>query len=98
MPLRKHLNVVLAVGIADALLLVVLLYVAVVDRNEAAISVLGPIHGIGFIALLYLTLTGAGRGRWGWWFPALVFVTGGPLGSIVGDVVLRRRLGAAPAA
>jgi hypothetical protein len=97
MPLRKHLNVVLAVGLADALLLVVLLYVAVVDRSDAAVSVLGPIHGVGFLALLYLTATGAGRGRWGWWFPALVVVTGGPLGSIVGDVVLRRRLRAAPA-
>ena len=26
------------------------------------------------------------------WFPALVFVTGGPLGTIVGDLVLRKRL------
>jgi hypothetical protein len=83
---------VLAVGLADALLLVVLLYFAFADRSDAAVSVLGPIHGIGFLILLYLTVSGAGGRRWGWWFPAIVLVTGGPLGSIVGDVVLRRRL------
>ena len=92
---RRRLNIVLAVGLADALLLVVLVYVAFVDRNEGAISVIGPIHGIGFIALLWLTAQGAGEQRWGWWFPALVLVTGGPLGSIAGDVIVRRRLGSA---
>ncbi len=89
---RRALNLVLAVGIADALLLVVLLYVAFVDRSDAAVSVLGPIHGIGFLILLYLTVSGAVGKRWGWWFPALVLVTGGPVGSIVGDTILRRRL------
>ncbi len=82
----------LAVGIADALLLVALLYVAFVDRSDAAVSVLGPLHGFGFLALLGLTARGAGEGRWGWWFPALVLVTAGPLGSIVGDAAVRRRL------
>jgi integral membrane protein len=89
---RRALNVVLAVGIADALLLVVLMYVAFVDRSESAISVLGPIHGVGYVLLLYLTLRGAANRRWGWWFPGIVLITGGPIGSIVGDVVLRRRL------
>ena len=89
---RRALNVVLAVGLADALLLVVLMYFAFVDRSDAAVSVLGPIHGIGFLILLYLTVTGASAKRWGWWFPGIVLVTGGPLGSIVGDVILRRRL------
>jgi integral membrane protein len=89
---RKALNRVLAVGIADALLLVVLLYVAFADRSDAAVSILGPIHGVGFLILLFLTAQGAGEKRWGWWFPALVFVTGGPLGTIVGDTVLRKRL------
>ena len=89
---RKALNRVLAVGIADALLLVVLMYFAFADRSDAAVSILGPIHGIGFLILLFLTVSGAGSGRWGWWFPAIVVVTGGPLGSIAGDLVLRRRL------
>jgi hypothetical protein len=89
---RRALNLVLAIGIADALLLVVLMYFAFVDRSDAAVSVLGPIHGIGYLILLYLTASGAGAKRWGWWFPAIVLVTGGPLGTIIGDIVLRRRL------
>jgi integral membrane protein len=89
---RRALNVVLAVGIADALLLVVLMYFAFVDRSDSAVSVLGPIHGIGYVILLYLTIQGAAHKRWEWWFPGIVLITGGPLGSIVGDVILRRRL------
>jgi hypothetical protein len=89
---RRALNLVLAVGLADAALLLVLLYFAFVDRSDAAVSVLGPVHGIGYLILLYLTVAGAGAKRWGWWFPAIVLVTGGPLGSIAGDVILRRRL------
>jgi hypothetical protein len=52
---RRLLNIVLVVGVLDALLLLVLLYVAFVNRNEEAISVLGPIHGMGYVALLALT-------------------------------------------
>jgi hypothetical protein len=91
---KKLLNTVLAVGITDALLLVVLIYFAWIDRSDNAVHVLGPIHGLGFLALLGLTGNGAMQRLWGWWFPALVLVTGGPLGSIVGDVVLRRRAAA----
>jgi integral membrane protein len=89
---RKALNRVLAVGLADAALLVVLMYFAWADRSDAAVSILGPIHGVGFLVLLFLTAQGAGERRWGWWFPAAVFVTGGPVGTIIGDVILRRRL------
>jgi hypothetical protein len=87
---RASLNLVLAVGIIDGLLLLVLLYVAFVNRNDSAVSVLGPIHGLGYVYLLYLTATGAGRGMWGWWFPGVVLITGGPLGSILGELRLRR--------
>jgi integral membrane protein len=93
---RKLLDVILVVGVADFLLLLVLLYVAWVDRNDAAVSIIGPIHGIGFLALLYLTFRGAVERFWGWWFPALVLVTGGPIGSLIGELVLRRRIRAAP--
>ncbi|WP_372789772.1 DUF3817 domain-containing protein [Paraconexibacter sp.] len=93
----KKLNLIRLVAIADFLLLLVLLYVAVVDRNESAISVIGPIHGVGFLAQLYLVATGAGEGRWGWWFPAAVVVTGGPIGALFGDVKIRRELETATA-
>jgi hypothetical protein len=92
---RKQLNITLAVGLADALLLIVLVYFAFINRSDTAVHILGPIHGLGFIALLLLTGNGALQKLWGWWFPALVVVTGGPIGSIVGDLVLRRGLGAA---
>jgi integral membrane protein len=89
---RKLLNVVLIVGVVDFLLLLVLLYMAWIEDNDGAVSVLGPIHGIGFLALLYLTFRGALEQFWGWWFPAIVLVTGGPVGTLVGELVLRRRL------
>jgi hypothetical protein len=88
---KTLLNTVLAVGIADALALVVLVYFAFIDRSDAVVHVLGPIHGLGFLALLALTANGALQRFWGWWFPAVVLVTGGPLGSLIGEVVLRRR-------
>jgi hypothetical protein len=90
--LRRQLNITLAVGLADALLLVVLVYFAFINRSDTAVHILGPIHGLGFIALLLLTGNGALQKLWGWWFPALVVVTGGPVGSIIGDLVLRRGL------
>ncbi|MBJ7329597.1 MAG: DUF3817 domain-containing protein [Solirubrobacteraceae bacterium] len=90
---RRPLNIALVVGIADALLLVVLVYFSRwgVD-NESVVSLLGPIHGFGFLVLLYLTGKGAAEKLWTWWFPVAVLVTGGPLGTIVGDLILRRRL------
>jgi hypothetical protein len=90
--LRRQLNITLAVGLADALLLVVLVYFAFINRSDTVVHILGPIHGLGFIALLLLTGNGALQKLWGWWFPALVIVTGGPIGSIIGDLVLRRGL------
>lgn len=94
-PSRRLLNAALAVGVIDAMLLVALLYVAFIDRSDATVHVLGPIHGVGFLLLLALTGRGAVEGQWGWWYPGLVLVTGGPLGTIVGDLLLRRRLRAA---
>jgi TRAP-type C4-dicarboxylate transport system permease small subunit len=71
---------------------VVLLCVAFIDRNAAAASIIGPLHGLGFLLLLGMTGAGAYRRYWGWCFPALGLITGGPIGSLVGEVVLRRRV------
>lgn len=87
----RLLNIVLVVGLLDAALLLVLLYVAFVDRNEDAIRVIGPIHGVGYVILLALTANGAQRGFWKWWFPLAVLITGGPLGSLLGEIKLRER-------
>ena len=89
---RRLLNIILVVGVLDAVLLLVLLYFAFVNRDEEMISLLGPIHGVGFVALLGLTAKGTVDGRWGWWFPIAVLVTAGPLGSILGELRVRRQL------
>jgi len=88
--LRK-LNVIAIIAVADAVLLAVLLYGSLSDNHDI-VSVLGPIHGVGFLALLYLCVSGAAEKRWGWWFPAIVVVTLGPPGSLIGDVICRRKL------
>lgn len=88
---RRELDRVRLVAIADGLLLVVLVWASLTER-EGLVSVLGPIHGVGFLLLLVLTARGAGEGRWGWWFPVATLVTAGPPGSIVGDLVIRRGL------
>lgn len=88
---RRRLDVIRVVALADALLLVVLLVAALTDR-EGLVSVLGPIHGVGFLGLLFLCVQGAGEQRWGWWFPALVVITLGPPGSLIGDLRIRRAM------
>lgn len=88
----KLLNQIRLIAIADAVLLIVLVISAITDSS--AVHVLGPIHGIGFLGLLYLCARGAGEERWGWWFPAIVLVTAGPPGSLIGDAKLRRELAA----
>jgi hypothetical protein len=90
-PDRKLLNAVLVVGLIDALLLVVLVYFAFIDRSDAAVHILGPVHGVGYLLLLGLTARGAFDDQWGWWFPGLVLVTGGPIGSLAGELILRKQ-------
>ena len=87
----RRLNVIRIVAILDFLLLVPLV-VAWLSHSEGVVSILGPIHGTGFLILLALCAYGAREERWGWWFPALVVVTLGPPGSLIGDVRIRRQL------
>lgn len=90
----KLLNTIRWIAIADFILLIPLVMnlVGIVD-SDAMISIVGPIHGIGFLALVYLVGRGAGEGRWGWWFPIVVVITGGPPGSLYGEWRVRRELG-----
>ncbi len=92
-PARKLLDIIRVVAVLDALLLVVLVYAALTDR-ESWVSVLGPIHGVGFLALLGMVVRGVTERFWGWWFLALVVVTLGPPGSLIGDLRIRRELDA----
>lgn len=86
----KQLNIIRILAIADAILLVPLVLGAILDWGIA--PVLGPIHGIGFLALILLTARGAQEEWWGWWFPVVVIVTLGPPGSLYGDLRVRREL------
>jgi len=88
---RKQLDIIRIIALADALLLVALV-AAAISQAEGVVSVLGPVHGVGFLILLYLCVRGAGERLWGWWFPALVIVTLGPPGSLIGDLRIRRAL------
>lgn len=87
----RRLNVIAIVALADALLLAVLLWASFSD-NDGLVHILGPVHGGGYVALLALCAIGTLEDRWDWWFPALVVVTLGPPGSLIGDWVLRRKL------
>ena len=92
----RRLNLIAILALGDAVLLGFLLY-ASLSEDRDLVSILGPIHGVGFVALVGLCANGAANRLWGWWFPALVVVTLGPPGSLIGDWVLRRRIAAAPA-
>lgn len=89
---KRLLNIVLAIGVADLVLFLILIWVAFVDRSDSMVSLIGPIHGVGFVALVGLTAYGAVEGRWGWWFPGITLITTGPPGSIIGDLILRKQL------
>jgi len=89
----KRLNQIRIIAILDLLLLIPLLMdvVHIID-SEQMVSIIGPIHGIGFLLLIFLCVRGAGEGRWGWWFPAIVVVTLGPVGSLYGEHRIRTQI------
>lgn len=89
----RLLNTVAVVAVVDFLLLIPLVYASRWIADErGAVSVLGPAHGFLFLGLVLLCGYGALQRFWGWWFPLLTVVTGGAIGSLVGDRVVRRRL------
>jgi integral membrane protein len=88
---RKLLRWVAIAAAVDFLLLIPLVYASLSD-NDSLVSILGPIHGVGFLIQLYLTVRGAGERLWGWWFPAIVVVTLGPPGALIGHVKVSRDL------
>ena len=94
---RRQLRWVAIAATIDFLLLIPLVIASVSDADDV-IHVLGPIHGIGFLIQLFLTVRGAGERLWGWWFPAIVVVTGGPPGALIGHVVVSRQLDRAASA
>jgi hypothetical protein len=88
---RRRLDLIRIVAVVDALLLVPLV-IAALNHAEGVVDWLGPLHGAGYLILLFLCARGAAERLWGWWFPAIVVVTLGPPGSLIGDVKIRRQL------
>ena len=89
----RFLNIIAWVAVIDVLLLIPLIWASrwVTDRHEV-VAVLGPTHGFLFLVLIGLCAYGSLQRWWGWWFPILVVVTLGPLGSLIGDWIVRRQL------
>ena len=85
------LRLIRIVAIVDFVLLVPLV-AAALSHAEGVVDVLGPIHGAGFLLLVFLCVRGVREDRWGWWFPVLVVVTLGPPGSLIGERRIRRSL------
>lgn len=70
-----------------------LLYVAFVDRNDAAVTVLGWSHGIGWIVMSLLCIAAVGRRVIPLWLGVVVAVIGGigPFAGSIGFWLLKRR-------
>lgn len=88
---RRRLNIVRWVALADALLLATLVSASLLDRRDL-VSVLGPVHGGNFLALVVFVYTGVTDKLWGWWFLVATVFTGGPLGAFIGEYIITKQL------
>jgi hypothetical protein len=89
----RRLRLVRWVALLDLVLLIALVSSSL-SGNREFVRVLGPLHGGNFLLLLVIVATAAADGFWGWWFPALILVSAGPPGALVGEWVIGRRLAA----
>ncbi len=87
---RRRLRVLRYLAVVDAILLVALVLSALTGM-KSLVHILGPLHGVNFLILLVTAGTAALDGLWGWWFPALILVTAGPIGTFVGERVIARQ-------
>lgn len=81
-----------AIAFLEATSFIVLLYFSVIDRTESMISVLGPIHGILFMA--YVLMAWLLRERAGWTSTQTTWIMIGavlPFGGYVVDWWLTQR-------
>lgn len=90
----KVLRWILIIAIVDLVLFLPLVY-GVITGNKALTPIFGPLHGTGFMIEVALTGWGASKGWWGWWYPALTFVTTGPPGALIGHGKAKREAGVA---
>lgn len=89
--IKRRLAIVRWIAIPDFILLVALVTASRLGNREL-VSILGPIHGINFLLLVMVVSLGAVDKLWKWWFPAITFFTGGPIGAFIGEVIIARQL------
>ena len=87
----RRLRVVRWVALADLILLIALVTASRLGHREL-VSILGPIHGGNFLLLLVVVYTGVTDRLWHWTFLAGTFISGGPLGAFIGELIIARRL------
>ena len=100
---RHRLRLLRWLALVDAILLIALVLSALTG-TRSLVHILGPLHGVNFLILLVTAGTAALDGLWGWWFPALILITAGPIGTFIGERAIARhaavlapaREGAAP--
>jgi len=70
--------------------LLIALVLSALTGTRSLVHILGPLHGVNFLILLVTAGTAALDGLWGWWFPALILITAGPIGTFIGDRAIMR--------
>ncbi len=84
----KKLDLIRILAAIDFAMLLVLVGFLVAGSGDVK-SVLGPIHGVLVIGLLYLTGVGAFEKRWPWLFPVTTLL---PIFALIYDPKLRREI------
>lgn len=87
----KKLDLVRVLAAVDLVMLIVLLFFSF-SENDSGVSILGPIHGLMVLALLYVTGVGAYEKRWPWLFPVTTLI---PIFALFYDARLRREVATA---
>lgn len=92
---QRRLRIIQWAAWVDLILLIALLASSFSQQRDL-VHVLGPLHGINFLLLVAIVTTAALDGLWSWWFPLVVFFTGGAPGALVGEWIIKRRLKSSP--
>jgi hypothetical protein len=87
----RRLHILRWVAFVDVVLLIALVSCSLSGARDL-VRILGPLHGGNFLLLLTIVGTAAADGLWSWWFPAAVFFTGGPIGALAGELIIRQHI------